>query len=256
MSRSRRFTQLAPAATLLALLLPSATPAQSLRGSRASIDRMYEQAVAEGFSFFETPASVRRQVAAGRLVKLEPDSTFVVHKVGYPYVRPATRTFVERLALQYREACGEALVVTSAVRPATRQPANAADRSVHPTGMAVDLRKPTNTECRRWLRDVLLDLEGAGVIEATEEFAPPHFHVAVFPTEYGRYAAAREREEHRVEVAARSAQASSTYVVRAGDTLWAIAQMHDTTVDALRRENDLGGETIRPGQQLRIPGGG
>jgi hypothetical protein len=246
---------LAGAALLFGLLLPSSLPAQSLRGSRASIKRMHRHAVAEGMSFFETPASVRRQVAAGRLVRLEPGHAVELHRVGYPYVRPTTRTFVQRLAAQYRDACGEPLVVTSAVRPATRQPANSADLSVHPTGMAIDLRKPADRSCRAWLRSALLELEGAGVLEATEEHAPPHFHVAVFPTEYARYASARAKDEPRTQVAARAPATPSTYIVRAGDTLWDIAQLHDTTVDAITRANGLRGAAIRPGQELRIPSG-
>lgn len=253
MSRSP-LRQLATAG-LLTLLLPTVATAQSLRGSRASIDRMYRHAIAESFTFFETPASVRRQVAAGRLVRLEPDGNFALYRVGYPYVRPATRTFVQRLAAQYRDACGEALIVTSAVRPATRQPANSADRSVHPTGMAVDLRKPKGRACRKWLRDVLLELEGTNVLEATEEYAPPHFHVAVFPTKYDRYVAGLSKDEPRVQLAAASADGASTYKVRPGDTLWDIAQMHDTTVEAILRANNLRGNTIKPGQELRIPAG-
>lgn len=254
MSRSSRLAQLATVATLLALLVPAILPAQSLRGSRASIERMYRHALSEDFTFFETPASVRRQVTAGLLVRLEPGGTFSLHKVGYPFVRPATRTFVERLATQYQQACDEPLVITSAVRPATRQPANSADLSVHPTGMAVDLRKPKDGSCRSWLRTVLLELEDAGVLEATEEYAPPHFHVAVFPTPYTRYVASLAKQEPRAQLAARPAAATpSTYTVRRGDTLWDIAQMHDTTVEALRSANGLRGARIRPGQELKIP---
>lgn len=254
MKEPRLLPRLAASAALLALAAPSVLPAQSLRGSRASIERMYRHAVAEDLSFFETPASVRRQVAAGRLVRLRPDATYRLHRVGYPYVRPATRTFVERLAAQYRDACGEPLVVTSAVRPATRQPANSADLSVHPTGMAIDLRKPKEMRCLFWLRDVLLELENAGVIEATEEFAPPHFHVAVFLTPYTRYVAARTRDAAVVAEVAES-EGGATYTVRRGDTLWSIAQRHHTTVDALMSANDMSDESIRPGQELRIPAG-
>lgn len=254
MSSCLPFTRLATAAALVAVCLPAVLPAQSLRGSRASIQRMYRHALAEDFSFFETPASVRRQVKAGRLVRLAAGDTYRLHKVGYPYVRPATLTFVERLAEQYQAACGEALVVTSAVRPSTRQPANSADLSVHPTGMAVDLRKPDDRACRNWLRRVLLDLEGEGVLEATEEFAPPHFHVAVYRGPYQRYVAALRKDQAPVRLAAET-PAPSTYKVREGDTLWGIAQLHDTTVDALKRANELNGATIRPGQELRIPTG-
>jgi hypothetical protein len=173
---------------------PSLVTAQSLRGSMSSINRMYRQAKAERFSFFETGASVRKAVNAGLLVRLDTRNRDVeLHEIGYPYVRPATRTFVRRLGAQYRDACKESLVVTSAVRPATRQPANSTTRSVHPTGMAIDLRRPQDARCLRWLREALLGLEEQGLIEATEEHSPAHFHVAVFSTPYARYVASRTR---------------------------------------------------------------
>ena len=154
---------------------------------------MYRRARAERLTFYETPRGVQRAVTAGRLERLVPDGSFELYKVGYPFAHAASKTFVERLGAQYSNTCGEPLVVTSAVRPATRQPANSVARSVHPTGMAIDLRKPNDPDCRKWLRSTLLDLERAGVLEATEEFGPPHFHVAVYPTAYRRYVAQRTR---------------------------------------------------------------
>lgn len=240
------------AAALGAAVLTVPCRGQSLHGSVASVRRMYREARAEGFSFFETPRSVRRAVAAGYLVRLVPDSNFSLHEVGYPYVRPAVRTFIERLGAQYRAACGERLEVTSAVRPATRQPSNSVARSVHPTGMAVDLHKSERSDCRSWLRQTLLALEDAGVLEATEEFSPPHFHVAIYPSPYRRYVAARIAGTASVRLAS-STQAVATYRVREGDTLWDIARAHDTTVPAIRRANDLSGSLIQPGDTLLIP---
>jgi LysM repeat protein len=254
----QRLLPLAAVAAFAGTLTPPRAAAQSLRGSQSSIDRMYKHARAEGLSFYETPAGVRKAAKQGRLVRLEPGADFELHAVRYPYVRPSTRLFVERLAAQYKDECGESLVVTSAVRPATRQPANSAELSVHPTGMAVDLRKPLNARCLRWLRSTLLDLENEDLLEATEEHAPAHFHVAVFPTEYTRYAAARANDESgtRTQLATRAKSGSATYTVHAGDTLWEIARTHDTTVDAITTANDLSGEVIQPGQELRIPTGG
>jgi hypothetical protein len=234
------------AGRLAAILLaaPVSLVAQSLRGSPSSVKRMYREARAEDFSFFETAASVRRAASAGILVRLDDNRDVTLHNIGYPYVRPATLTFVRRLGEQYREACGEPLVVTSAVRPATRQPPNSTTRSVHPTGMAIDLRLPRDRQCRSWLRQALLGLEKKGLIEATEERSPAHFHVAVFPTPYARYVASRV-----------SSDAIATYVVRPGDTLSEIAREHDVTLRALVRANGLDDETIVPGQELRIPNG-
>jgi hypothetical protein len=175
----------------LAALAPR-VHAQSLRGSLASISRMHRQAVREDLRFYETTTGVRNAVKKGRLVRLRTTASVTYSRVRWPYVQPETRLFVERLGTQYRAACGERLVITSAVRPASRQPANATERSVHPTGMAIDLRKPRG-QCLAWLRAALLDLEREGVIEATEEYGPPHFHVAVFPTPYERYVVQKSR---------------------------------------------------------------
>lgn len=189
------------AAALLAAALPALLGAQSLRGSRASVHRMRGYAVQHKLRFHQTAATVRRAARRGSLVRIPQGRNLQLHDVQFPYVQPATRTFVTRLAAQYRAACGERLVVTSAVRPATMQPPNGSAESVHPTGMAVDLRRPAG-ECLAWLRRTLLSLEGAGVLEATEEHNPPHFHVAIFARPYKSLLAARadaasERESTR-----------------------------------------------------------
>lgn len=54
------------------------------------------------------------------------------------------------------------------------------------------------------------------------------------------------------------AGAGEPYRVRPGDTLWSIAAAHYSgdprqAVWRLRRENDLGGAGLRPGQVLRLP---
>src|SRR5690606_27891817 len=149
-----------------------------------------------------------------------------------------------RLASQYRSACGEQMVVTSALRPESRQPRNSSSLSVHPTGMAVDLRKPTKASCLKFLRTTLLALEKEGVLEATEERRPPHFHVAVFPRPYVRYvgapaarlaaASAEPAAEPAARPAAhapRAARATASvqrHRVRSGDTLWDLAKKYGT----------------------------
>jgi len=227
--------------------------AQSLDGSNESINRMYRRAHAERLSFYETGRGVRRAVDAGRLERLIPDGNFTLHEVEYPFGRPTTLTFVQRLGVQYHAECDEPLEVTSAGRPARDQPANSVTRSVHPTGMAIDLHKPTEEKCKRWLREMLLDLEAAGVIEATEEFAPPHFHVAVYPTAYRRYVEQRTRLAQAARPTANPSSPATTYRVRPGDTLWEIARLHDTTVGAIRTANRLESTAIQAGDTLLIP---
>jgi LysM repeat protein len=246
-------------ATLLALVALAGrsrpSTAQSLRGSIASVDRMYDKAVQDGLTFYENTNDVQWAAARGELVQLRTDRGYGLRKVAFPYVRPATLEFVERLSDGYDRACGQPLVVTSGVRPESRQPANSSHRSVHPTGMAVDLHRPTNWQCLTWLRRELLALEGTGVIEATEEHHPAHFHVAVFGGEYMRFARIQSEERPTVMIVARTATPapSKHYKVREGDSLWSIAQMHSTSVRELVAANRLGGMKIRPGQTLVIP---
>lgn len=238
--------------TLLVPLLLSATIAgegQSLRGSFRSVDYQFRAAQDHDFTFIENPAQVERFVKAGYLVPVRSNRDFDLHAVSYPFARPETRTFILRLAEQYRRACGEKLVVTSLTRPLSRQPWNASSRSVHPTGMAVDLRRSSSRACRAWLEDVLISLEGAGVLEATREYRPPHYHIALFPNPYTRYL---ENQTRRADTRIASADVLD-YRVRRGDSLWDIARSHGTTVDRLRETNDLRGSQIYAGQTIRVP---
>ena len=130
--------------------------------------------------------------------------------VSFQVARPEVRLFVERLAAQYRRACGERLVVSN-------QPGNASDRSVHPTGMALDLRRPPTGRCGTWLQSTLLSLERARVLETTLERLPPHFYVAVFPTAYVRHVARLTGRTASAVVAA--ATGPTRHTVRPGESL-------------------------------------
>ena len=224
----------------------------------ASVERMYDYAVKDGLTFYETTNAVQWAAARGELVQMRSDHGYALRRVTFPYVRPATLAFVERLSDDYDQKCGEPLIVTSGVRPESRQPRNSSTRSVHPTGMAVDLHKPTKSACLAWLRRELLALEGTGVIEATEEHHPAHFHVAVFADEYMRFARIQDADRPTVMIVARQSMAAPVsakrYKVRVGDSLWSIAQQHSTSVRELVAANRLEHTKIRPGQTLVIPG--
>ena len=153
---------------------------------------MYRKAVHGRLDFYETTSAVKRAVVRGELVRLNGNSHYIVSNIRMPYVRPETRAFVIDLAADYHRACGTPMVITSATRPMSRRLANGSSLSVHPTGMAVDVRKPTG-RCLTWLRRTLLANERRGVIEATEERRPPHFHVAVLPSQYDKVASARRQ---------------------------------------------------------------
>ena len=181
------------AALALAVVWPHGAAAQSLRGSRRSVSRMHHRAVASRLRFYENARAVRTATARGHFVRLGGSADYRVAITGdAAVVLPATRDFVRQLAARYRAACGSPLVVTGALRPLSRRLANSSPHSVHPTGMAVDLRKPSG-RCLTWLRRALLAYERSGLIEATEERRPPHFHIAVFPRAPQRYASTQRR---------------------------------------------------------------
>lgn len=186
----------------LSLALLVLTPAASaiagerdgeLSGSRASVNKAHRVAKKNDFTFLRSAAHIREFVKAARLEKVVSSPNVLLANVSFPYVRPAVKVFIERLAAEYRAATGERLVITSLTRPISRQPRNASRYSVHPTGIAVDLRIPRKAAHRRWLEQTLLALEDKVVLDVTKERKPAHYHIAVFPREYERYVASLTR---------------------------------------------------------------
>lgn len=235
------------AMSVLCVTLVAPAGAQTLRGSPASVERQYRAAHDHNFTFLRSSAQVRQFADRGYLVHLPGNADYTLAKVSYPYARPEVKLFVERLSAQYRVACGERLVVTSLTRPLSAQPRNASSRSVHPAGMAIDLRRSHQPACRNWLESTLLSLEGRGVLVATRERRPPHYHVAVFPRQYAQYVSSLpDRSLPRVSDVIH-------YQVRRGDSLWGIARSHGVPLDSLKEANRLAGTRIYAGQVLQIP---
>jgi LysM repeat protein len=253
-----------------------------LRGSKASVQKMWDFAVDHGLTFYRTPIDIDQAAAAGKLVQLTGDSSYELSRgVGFSYATKEARQFVLAFAPQYRAACGTPLMVTSAARPTSRQPRNANPYSVHPTGIAIDIRRPPAGPCQRWLRSALAQLEDQGLVEATEERHPVHLHVAVLtvpgtvaslpalanPGTSGNVARASTPPSQTVHVSnppERSASAANgevedristtTYRVREGDTLWEIARRSGVSVRELARANRRNQRAaLRPGVVLRIP---
>ena len=153
----------------------------SLRGSKAAVDGAYRRARRDGLPFARSRREIERGAREGEYVRLaRSTSAYRLRGVAVPYVRAETRAFVASFGADYRRSCGEPLTVTSAMRPTSMHLANSVQKTVHPTGMAVDLRAPRRSACRNWMRSSLLGLERQGVLNATEERRPAHFHVVVF----------------------------------------------------------------------------
>jgi LysM repeat protein len=262
-------------AALSFLALASASvslTAQSLMGSKESLLRQNEEAREHDFTYLRTSSDVRDFADRGLLVRLRGNSDYLLASLSFPYARPEVKLFIERLSDQYHAACGERLVVTSLTRPITRQPPNASHLSVHPTGMATDLRRSGRASCREWLESTLLDLENKGVVEATREQYPPHYHVTVFPNPYVRYVAStgdevpssvaepvrvakstKKSSRSRTVVASKSSR-SKKYRVGRGDNLWQIAKRHHVSVARIKQVNGLrSASRLKPGQMLSIP---
>lgn len=257
-------------AVALVATLSAPLAAQSLQGSKESVERMYDFAESHHYDFYGTDGAIDGAVARGKLVRLTGDTAYTTTSaVGWSYARPETRQFIEAFAPRYMAACGAPLTVTSAARPLNHQPHNANPHSVHPTGMAFDIRRPPRGPCLTWLRSALSELEAKGLIEATEEHHPVHLHVAVL-TQPGRvavlpqlpappvnalaFAAPRVINAANGEVALSPNDSTATYRVRGGDTLWDIARRLRVPVQALAARNRLGsGTQLRPGMVLRVP---
>jgi hypothetical protein len=191
------------AAALVALMPAGLAASESLRGSSASMKHQHGVAREEALAFHRSASEVLERVQIGALVPLAGNNDYQVANVTFAYAVPEVRLLIERLSQQYRRACGEPLVVTSLTRPTTNQPRNAHVLSVHPAGMAVDLRVSGKAGCRRWLERTLLSLESAQVLDATRERNPPHYHVAVFPSAYREYVE-RLEDRHPTPVVART----------------------------------------------------
>lgn len=182
------FRQMLTLAGATLLVAGSAAEAKDLRGSPSSMQRQHRAALAQDYTFMRSPTQVERMAELGRVEPIEESRVLALSKVSYPFARPEVREFAERLAGEYFRETGERLVITSLTRPQTAQPGNAHRLSVHPAGMAVDLRVPKKSGSRAWLEERLLELESAGVIDATRERYPPHYHIAVFGEKYTTYA--------------------------------------------------------------------
>jgi hypothetical protein len=252
---------------------------ESLHGSKASVEKMYDFAQRHHYPFYLTPTNVDAAVANGRLVALTGDSTYELTRgVGFSYSTREAKQFVTAFAPQYLYACGTPLTVTSAARPKSRQPHNANPHSVHPTGIAVDIRRPPPGPCLDWVRGALAQLEERGIVEATEEHHPVHLHLAVLAAPgakvvlpnlvQGMVAAARVPVTPATPVLASSgavttisggevslpASSMRSYVVRQGDTLYDIAMKMGVSVQALAEANNRTERgVLKPGTTLTVP---
>jgi LysM repeat protein len=249
---------------------------EALRGSKASVEKMYDFAQRYRYPFYLTPTTLDDAIAKGRLVPLTGDENYELTRgVGFSYATVEARDFVMQFAPQYLAACGVPLTVTSAARPMSRQPRNANPHSVHPTGIAVDIRRPYPGPCLTWVRTALAQLEARGFVEATEEHHPVHLHIAVLrapgarftlpdltngvrvarqPSTAGTTVVATANGDVSLAAATNDWARTRVYMVRDGDTLWDVAQKTGVSLAALARVNNRSPRgVLRPGTTLKLP---
>lgn len=182
---------------LVALLASAATlhaeDFKTLWGTKAKVDAAFQHATNLNLTRVTDAAQLNRFVKLGLLVRLTGNRHYRLHDVTSPYLRPAAKLLVERLAEQYYAEFREQLVVTSALRTLAHSAGvwNASQKSVHPAGIAVDFRIPQNADAKAWLENTFLTLQAREVIIATRETNPPHYHIVVFPVRYQDYVTAK-----------------------------------------------------------------
>ncbi len=125
-----------------------------------------------------TDADYQARISSGYFIRLE--SPFMEVHARRPYALPSTVVFVAELAREYYNAGCGLLVVKDALRLTSERPSNGSLYSVHPAGMAVDIRtKYIPTECADWLRTYINQKEAEGKVDGTQEWKPEHLHVVV-----------------------------------------------------------------------------
>lgn len=96
-------------------------------------------------------------------------------------VRPETAQFVETMAHDYTSAACGRLVITEASRLTTVKPRGSSPDTVHPFGMAVDIRLlRIEPRCADWIRTYVLEKEALKLIDGTEHVGTQlHMHLVV-----------------------------------------------------------------------------
>ena len=96
-------------ACMAAFFTPADSHAQSLKGSKKSLDLQNRVAEQHDFTFIGTTSQAKRFVELGYLVQVKSNGDYHVNQISHPYARPEVELFISRLGGQYRNACGQQL---------------------------------------------------------------------------------------------------------------------------------------------------
>jgi hypothetical protein len=155
-------------------------------GEFSTSQRQLEYAQARGIPLMNTEEEYQSSVRSGRFVRLTHPN-LEVNEQTRPHVLPATAQFIYEVAEQFGRAdCGR-LRVNGAGRLTSERPTNGSRDSVHPAGMALDLRVINLSErCYAVLSELLHEAERERRADVTREWEPEHFHVVVIPEQTAR----------------------------------------------------------------------
>jgi hypothetical protein len=166
-----------------------------LRGSHDSLVRQNERSEADYLERIEDDADLADRISRGMLVPV-PESAALAVNANLPqdrrYCRPWTASFLKDLARAHRDQFHTPIMVSSAVRTVEYQRrlmringnAAAAEGDIvspHLTGATIDIAKSGLSRREvTWMRNQLLSLQNAGVIDVEEEFKQSCFHITVY----------------------------------------------------------------------------
>jgi Family of unknown function (DUF5715) len=170
-------------------------PPSPLKGSFESLARQNERAEADGLERILDEQDLADRIDQKLLVPVPVSSSLVINSDltdNHRYCRPWTADFLADLAGEHAAQFRKPITVSSAVRTVEYQQhlmrrnhnAAAAEGDVvspHLTGSTIDIAKTgMNRKELTWMRNRLLAMQVAGLIDVEEEFRQPCFHITVY----------------------------------------------------------------------------
>jgi len=172
-------------------------PPTPLKGSLESLTRQNERMEADGLERILDEEDLAARIDQKLLVPLPASSSLAVNPdlvETHRYCRPWTAAFLSDLASDHDAQFHKPIIVSSAVRTVEYQAhlmhhngnAAAAEGDIvspHLTGGTVDIAKSGMSRQELvWMRNHLLAMQTAGLIDVEEEFRQPCFHITVYKT--------------------------------------------------------------------------
>ena len=170
-------------------------PPTPLKGSLESLERQNERAEADGLERILDEQDLASRIEQKLLVPVPVSRSLAINtdlSENHRYCRPWTASFLSDLAREHDTRFHKPIMVSSAVRTVEYQQgllrtngnAAAAEGDIvspHLTGGTVDIAKSGMSRQELvWMRNHLLALQMAGMIDVEEEFRQLCFHITVY----------------------------------------------------------------------------